>query len=560
MKKILLFLSIVLTFYFQTVFASNSFEEENIKLIMVFGDNQPLEINGFGDLGNPKYIEKISDNEKGVTVSKLSKLFRYTQHYIDFLNSFSNEMKERNIDIPKSALNFTIQEAEKWKKKLKTLYGLRFSCEQNFKTVPKLYINQSTFVEVSKEGLSNTLELYLSEILLSRLYYINNRKHTLDLFKNDKKAVIGPTDPEKYENLSDTKKVFSRFSTDSYHFMSQLALELYTCVEDPSKLSGKTKTLIACSPMLWDAFQGEEKNIGHLDATLEKDWKLYHEHIEKGKDSIVIAKDENGIKHIGQKPIIDWETKLSIIPDFLKTPVEKQKQKKKEKKKRAKLRKKEEEIEKKRLDDLSREELEKEKEEQEQIKKEEKRLQKEYLQKEKRKQEELEKEKLKKEKENFTQEKEEKLRNWKGILKKEENKAINQKTLIEKNEDGIKFEKSLSKGNRLFGKKENKIIEKETIDEIEISNTHKKNLEKIFDRKAFKNVNYGQIKSLWLYINGINSVDESTGGSHKKFYSPNGDVFLTFSHSDSMTYSKKTIPYIRDMFDMIGCGQNYLKE
>ena len=78
--------------------------------------------------------------------------------------------------------------------------------------------------------------------------------------------------------------------------------------------------------------------------------------------------------------------------------------------------------------------------------------------------------------------------------------------------------------------------------------------QKIFDQQQFKKVTYGEFKALWKHICGPNSVVESTGSSHKKLIAPNKEVFGTFAHSDSMTYSHRTIGYIRDALAQIGYG------
>lgn len=88
-----------------------------------------------------------------------------------------------------------------------------------------------------------------------------------------------------------------------------------------------------------------------------------------------------------------------------------------------------------------------------------------------------------------------------------------------------------------------------------LSGKHWKTYEAIFDYQAFKNVSFGQIKALWQEINGPNSVRETSGSSHKAFLDANGKVVAgTFAHGNAMTYSKKTIPYIRDALTKIGFG------
>lgn len=84
---------------------------------------------------------------------------------------------------------------------------------------------------------------------------------------------------------------------------------------------------------------------------------------------------------------------------------------------------------------------------------------------------------------------------------------------------------------------------------------HWRTYEAIFDYQAFQNVCFGQIKALWHAINGPDSVRETSGSSHKALLDADGRVVAgTFAHGNAMTYSKKTIPYIRDAFTKIGFG------
>lgn len=89
----------------------------------------------------------------------------------------------------------------------------------------------------------------------------------------------------------------------------------------------------------------------------------------------------------------------------------------------------------------------------------------------------------------------------------------------------------------------------------DLAGTHATTLSSIHHYQQFKNVSYKLFASLWRHINGPDSIKESTGSSHIALLDANGRVVGgTFAHGPSMTYSKKTIGYIREALSMIGFG------
>jgi hypothetical protein len=79
----------------------------------------------------------------------------------------------------------------------------------------------------------------------------------------------------------------------------------------------------------------------------------------------------------------------------------------------------------------------------------------------------------------------------------------------------------------------------------------------IFDYQRFQNVSFQKFAALWRKINGKNSINDSTGGSHKELLDATGKVVIgTFSHGDAMTYTHKTIGYIREALELIRFGRD----
>lgn len=90
---------------------------------------------------------------------------------------------------------------------------------------------------------------------------------------------------------------------------------------------------------------------------------------------------------------------------------------------------------------------------------------------------------------------------------------------------------------------------------MSVNNKYQKIKERIFDSHRFHKVSWADVKSLWIHAFGNKSVIESTGSSHKKLVSPEGEVFFTFAHGDAMTYTHRTIKYIRDALRQVGLGE-----
>jgi hypothetical protein len=85
-----------------------------------------------------------------------------------------------------------------------------------------------------------------------------------------------------------------------------------------------------------------------------------------------------------------------------------------------------------------------------------------------------------------------------------------------------------------------------------LSSKHKSTLEDIMEGKA-ESVSYADFSSLWKAINGEESIEESSGSSHKVLYDSAGKkVTGIFAHNKGMTYTKRTIPYLYAAIQMLG--------
>lgn len=110
------------------------------------------------------------------------------------------------------------------------------------------------------------------------------------------------------------------------------------------------------------------------------------------------------------------------------------------------------------------------------------------------------------------------------------------------------------RGMRLFHSHD-QVLYRSLIQPGDLKGKHEMVLFSIFDVKQFISVSYGDFARLWRHINGEKSINESKGSSHKSLLDADGRVVAgTFSHGDAMTYSRRTIPYIRDALIRIGFG------
>jgi hypothetical protein len=92
-----------------------------------------------------------------------------------------------------------------------------------------------------------------------------------------------------------------------------------------------------------------------------------------------------------------------------------------------------------------------------------------------------------------------------------------------------------------------------------ISNTHLKVLQAIFEDTS--KVSYRNFESLWLHLNGENSIKSSKKGtSHRRLLNSDGKVVGgTFAlNGGKRQYSSDHLRELRDALTLIGYGQNYL--
>ena len=83
-----------------------------------------------------------------------------------------------------------------------------------------------------------------------------------------------------------------------------------------------------------------------------------------------------------------------------------------------------------------------------------------------------------------------------------------------------------------------------------LSKHHQATIDELFDNEARFNVSYNDFSSLWQALGG--SI-KNCKGSHKALKDANGKTVAgIFAHGNNMTYTKKTIPYLRAALELIG--------
>ncbi len=111
------------------------------------------------------------------------------------------------------------------------------------------------------------------------------------------------------------------------------------------------------------------------------------------------------------------------------------------------------------------------------------------------------------------------------------------------------------RGMRLFHSRQNHQFTTLRTRFEDLASRHATTLISIHHHQQFKNVSYKLVAALWRHTCGPDSIRESTGSSHIVLLDAKGlEVGGTFAHGHSMTYSNKTIVYIREYFRMIGFG------
>jgi len=104
---------------------------------------------------------------------------------------------------------------------------------------------------------------------------------------------------------------------------------------------------------------------------------------------------------------------------------------------------------------------------------------------------------------------------------------------------------------------------KESEEEKRVANHHMNKIWDLFGSKTFQTVTYDDIINAWKWINGKDSVDNTTGSSHHPLYAiVNGkrETFGIFrSHQGGGEYGKRYVKYLREYFTAIGRGESWLE-
>lgn len=224
---------------------------------------------------NSHAMEELPIAEK----DQKSKIFQSMVYYVDQFRDFKNDQFAKY----KSG-NYEISDPSPIKRTLNSLSKI------------------SDLIEQCQSG-SLSPESLLKFLLESRFDFINNRrdmsKRVRDMRKLNLRChlIVPPTLPSLYALLPDeTWKYLARSSTDHYQFYNRLIMLTFRLIDDPRKLKGNTKKLIACSPKLWPLLTGESDDYGHPDDTFinydhedpekQKDYDLWDLHIRTRSNEI----------------------------------------------------------------------------------------------------------------------------------------------------------------------------------------------------------------------------------------------------------------------------------
>ncbi|MEN8236370.1 MAG: hypothetical protein ABFQ95_02295 [Pseudomonadota bacterium] len=408
----------------------------------------------------------------------------------------------------------------------------------------------------------------LLDILLDlRFDFLNNRKTLVQAVRGNISLIqqgkcsqftpYGPTKPSLYDTLGEEVQFLARQSTDRYQSLNQLILYAWEMV-DPRTLPSQIKLKIRCSTTLFDLFSGRDDYLGHPDAaileyddeplpdSLNTDCYNWQHHLEKHEVEITLLNWTKKVTKI-QNTIYElslWDEKRPfygkipelLYPEWLKprpqtpsiqdtevaitSPAPTQETK---------------------IDSAQAEAERKVNKQQEAIvpTPAPKTVSVESLRPRQRAKDNSSPEKAKPE---ITAQQPEPA-----------SQEIESPSLSSSPSPSPSPSPRLRpRGMRVFHKKQPALSFDGSNPYAELSGKHQKTADCIFNAKQFKKVTYANFKSLWRHVHGDQSVKESTGSSHKKLISTTGQVFGTFAHGDNMTYTHRTIKYLRDALTQTG--------
>lgn len=170
---------------------------------------------------------------------------------------------------------------------LQALTGFKENYGENMENNIESAIFMVNFICLLDQG-KMTLDMVLEKILWTRLTLLKSRAEifgeTQEYFrKNNKfpKKYFIPTTPEKVVLLNSRDRMLAEQSIDRYQFINLMIYQLFKLVEDPTKLSRRTKEYLSCSRTLWPILLNETTELSHPDfatITLDIDPQEYQLH------------------------------------------------------------------------------------------------------------------------------------------------------------------------------------------------------------------------------------------------------------------------------------------
>lgn len=526
-------------------------------------------------------MEPPSSDDMAFKKTILKQAIDFCDQYIDFeTDTIEFYQKDKRLQSEQSVNN----------------HDNSFSYERVIEGVSR---NISTMTKLKSELEDETqfhAETFLSALLDTRFSLLASRKNmmqgirslmmeNMDNIKQGKPVggpTYGPTRPSDFEKLTPYQQTLARISTDRYQTINRLIVLMWKLV-DPRTLKPQTKLKVRASTSLWDNLMGKREYLGHPDEAIlvyedgsdlpnitlyGTDMELYNDHIKEQKITIDLLGWNKGkraeikttiyevslwdqrqsfYKKKPEAPYPGWlkpYPKLESIPAKAPSLEAPQKTKKSTGPSLAKKRK----IAHKKRDHKVTPSFSEPKPPIEAVNGEEHNSQISPVEITPAMSKEDEEEKV----ESISTTEEEKSDKDKEESSMEVEEVHNDPASIDEKVDSFK-DYVRPAGMRRFHARS---LQKEATIEnkITLKGAHLSTRDEIFNPKQFKNVSFGQFKSLWKHISGEKSVIESNGSSHKKLIGPNGEVFGTFAHGDNMTYGSRTIKYIRDALLQIGYG------
>jgi hypothetical protein len=480
---------------------------------------------------------------------------------------------DRYIDFESDSIEFYQEEKNSKSKQSINNNNSSFSYDEEIKVLSSNISLMKEFKIKFEDETRFNAETVLSDLLDARFSFLFYRRAIMKEVRSRVKKVMdgveqweqgsstiyGPTRPDFFEHLSPYEQVLARNSTDRYQTINGLIVFIWKLV-DPRMLNVENKLKVRASTSLWDNLMGNRDFLGHPDEAIllyedgsdlpnvklyGNDVVLYDDYIKKQKITIDLLGWAKGKKMNMMTTVYEvslWDEKRSFYnkipeapyPDWLKpypkletAPAKALPSKPSQKagkltnsshaKKNKKTPKKGKKqgtpsfpaakplmgIEEENINSIPRAET-----------------------------------------------------IPSAILEEESDEEEEEGNSGSAADDGVKSFNDYVRpsGMRRFHVNSYRKMEVQAEPKGILKGTHLATRDEIFHPKQFKNVNFGQFKSLWKHVAGEKSVIESTGSSHKKLIGPNGEVFGTFAHGDAMTYGPRTIKYIRDALIQIGYG------